>query len=72
MFFLFFCVCVGGECHCSKPQLSSKIGATSLVKEEHQGWHDFRIMLSYILLQRFDDLFACRISLLEIEVGELC
>lgn len=64
-------------CHCSKPQLSSKIGATSRVRSTKVGMMAWLSDHAFVHLQIFDYLFTCTISLVEIDVcsqrvGELC
>lgn len=51
-------------CHCSKPQLSSKIGATSLVRSTKVGMMAWLSDHAFVLLQ----IFTCKISLVEIDV----
>lgn len=49
-------------CHCSKPQLSSKIGATSLVKRSTKvGMMAWLSDHAFVLLQIFNYLFTCKI-----------
>ena len=55
-------------CHCSKPQLSSKIGATSLVRSTKVGMMAWLSDHAFVLLHIFDYLFTCKISLVEIDV----